>query len=219
MHRRGERKPDVVVPVGAEATRPEPSDAPTPLDPMAGPGIASADLHPAPLLSPSAVDAGMGLTNTPAAGGLAPPPRLGLGLSGPSSPSAPAVASPAARPGRGAGARPGRSDTGPALRLVVSRPMWDGGVMVQRSPSLAALHPPLAIRVNPGDLSHLGDGQVGEVRVSTPRGSVVVPVVPDARVTPGSAVLPFNLPGGGAGSLINASAAYTELTLEQVSAP
>ncbi len=46
-----------------------------------------------------------------------------------------------------------------------------------------------------------------------------MPVVPDARVAPGSAVLPFNLPGGGAGSLINASAAYTELALEQVSAP
>ena len=53
---------------------------------------------------------------------------------------------------------------------------------------------------------------MGEVRVSTPRGSVVVPAVPDARVAPGSAVLPFNLPEGGAGSLIDASAAYTELT-------
>jgi anaerobic selenocysteine-containing dehydrogenase len=107
--------------------------------------------------------------------------------------------------------------------------MWDGGVLVQRSPSLAALHPPLAIRVNPDDLSRLGSvhvddlqaggPRVGHVRVSTPRGSVVVPVVPDARVAPGSAVLPFNLPEGGAGALIDASAAYTELTLEQVSTP
>jgi anaerobic selenocysteine-containing dehydrogenase len=97
--------------------------------------------------------------------------------------------------------------------------MWDGGVLIRQSPSLAALHPPLALRVNPDDLARLGHGQPGEVRVSTPRGSLVVPAVADARVAPGSAVLPFNLPGGGAGSLIDASAAYTELTIEPVSAP
>ena len=97
--------------------------------------------------------------------------------------------------------------------------MWDAGVLVQRSPSLAGLHPPLALRLNPGDLARLGNGQVGDVRVSTHRGSVVVAVVADARVVPGSAVLPFNLPLGGAGTLIDASAAYHELTVEAVSAP
>ena len=117
------------------------------------------------------------------------------------------------------GDNPGRSGNGRALRLVASRPMWDGGVLVQRSPSLAGLHPPLAVRVNPADLSHIGTGPVGEVRITTARGSVVVPVVPDARVAPGSAVLPFNLPQGGAGSLIDASTDYTELTVEQVGAP
>jgi anaerobic selenocysteine-containing dehydrogenase len=94
--------------------------------------------------------------------------------------------------------------------------MWDGGVLVQRAPSLAGLHPPLALRVNPEDLSRLGDGHVGEVKVSTARGSVVVPAVADDHVAAGSAVLPFNLPGGGAGSLIDASAAYNELTVEPV---
>jgi hypothetical protein len=40
--------------------------------------------------------------------------------------------------------------------------------------------------------------------------------VADEHVAAGSAVLPFNLPGGGAGSLIDASAAYTELAVEAV---
>ncbi len=228
----------VVVPLGLETPSPALTEVPPPLDPMADPGIASAELHPAPPASLSVAGPGVGRTNAPAlgpedlqaqggaaaagggapgeapaVGGLASPPRLGLG------PSGPAVPSPTPKRAPGAGDGPRRRERREALRLVASRPMWDGGVLVQQSPSLAALHPPLAIRVNPDDLARLGNGQTGEVRVSTPRGSLVVPAVPDARVAPGSAVLPFNLPGGGAGSLIDASAAYTELTIEPVSAP
>ena len=46
---------------------------------------------------------------------------------------------------------------------MASRPMWDGGAFVQRSPSLASLHPPLELRVNPDDLARLGmeHGQPG----------------------------------------------------------
>jgi predicted molibdopterin-dependent oxidoreductase YjgC len=201
----------VVVPLDLESPSPELTDVPPPLDPMADPGIASAELHPAPPVPLSVVDPGVGRTNASATAGLASPPRLGLGPAGP--------ALPAPAPARGTGDGRNGAENGQALRLVASRPMWDGGVLVQRSPSLANLHPPLALRVNPGDLSRVGNGQVGEVRVSTPRGSVVVPAVPDARVAPGSAVLPFNLPGGGAGSLIDASAAYTELTVGPLSAP
>jgi NADH-quinone oxidoreductase subunit G len=233
----------VVVPLGRDAPSPELTDVPPPLDPMADPGIASAELHPAPPVPLSVVDPGVGRTNVaaarpediqaqggaaaagrgapgeaPAGGGPAWPARLGLGPAGPAGPVVPA---PAPRPVVASGGRRGRAQAanGQALRLVASRPMWDAGVLIQRSPSLAGLHPSLALRVNPADLSRLGDGQVGEVRVSTPRGSVVVAAVPDARVAPGSAVLPFNLPEGGAGLLIDASAAYTELTVGPVSAP
>ncbi|MGO9660082.1 MAG: NADH-quinone oxidoreductase subunit NuoG [Acidimicrobiales bacterium] len=230
----------VVVPLALGAPSAELTDMPAPLDPMADPGIASAELHPAPPVLPSVVDPGAGRTNmavagpegtqaeggaagagrgapgeAPASGDLAWPPRLGLGPAGPVAPA------PAPPPAETSGSRRDRDqgDNGHALRLVVSRPMWDGGVLVQRSPSLARLHPPFALRVNPADLSRLGDGQGGEVRVSTPRGSLVVAAVPDARVAPGSAVLPFNLPEGGAGPLIDASAAYTELTVGPVSEP
>ncbi len=44
-----------------------------------------------------------------------------------------------------------------------------------------------------------------QVRVSSQRGSVVVTAMPDPTIPVGIAVLPFNLPGGGAGELIDAS--------------
>jgi hypothetical protein len=201
----------VVVPLSLETPAPGLTDVPPPLDPMADPGITSAELHPAAPVSLSVADPGVGRGNAPA-DGLAAPSRLGLGPSGPAVTSPAPLPMPAPGDGRGAGG------DGSALRLVASRPMWDAGALLQRSPSLAGLHPPLALRLNPGDLARLGDGPVGEVKVSSRRGSVVVPAVADARVVPGSAVLPFNLPGGGAGTLIDASAAYTELMVEVVSA-
>jgi NADH-quinone oxidoreductase subunit G len=223
----------VVVPLGLETPSPELTDVPPPLDPMADPGIVSAELHPAPPVPLSVVGPGTGRTNAPGAGpeqlqaqggagaaGLAAPSRLGLGPAGPTvaSPAPAGAASPApsAAPSAARASGDNHGGNGRGLRLVASRPMWDGGVLVQRSPSLAGLHPPLALRVNPEDLSRLGDGHVGEVKVSTARGSVVVPAVADDHVAAGSAVLPFNLPGGGAGSLIDASAAYNELTVEPV---
>jgi NADH-quinone oxidoreductase subunit G len=199
----------VVVPLSLETPAPGLTDVPPPLDPMADPGITSAELHPAAPVSLSVADPGVGRGNAPA-DGLAAPSRLGLG--------GPAVTSPAPLPMPAPGDGRGAGGDGSALRLVASRPMWDAGALLQRSPSLAGLHPPLALRLNPGDLARLGDGPVGEVKVSSRRGSVVVPAVADARVVPGSAVLPFNLPGGGAGTLIDASAAYTELMVEVVSA-
>ena len=104
--------------------------------------------------------------------------------------------------------------------MVTRRPMWDGGVLVQRSPSLANLHPALVLTLNPADVRRLGDGRAGEaepietVRVSSRSGSLVVPLRVDAGVAEGSALLPFNLPGGGAGDLVEAGAPYTEVVVE-----
>ncbi len=112
----------VVVPLGLETPSPELTDAPPPLDPMADPGIVSAELHPAPPVALSVVGPGTGRTNAPGAGpeqfqaqggagaagsgapgeapataGLAAPSRLGLGPAGPavSSPALPTTSSPA----------------------------------------------------------------------------------------------------------------------------
>jgi anaerobic selenocysteine-containing dehydrogenase len=96
--------------------------------------------------------------------------------------------------------------------------MWDGGTFVQFSPSLAQLHPALQLRVNPGDLARLGveGGSLVRVSAGTGRAGVVATAVADGNVRDGTAVLPFNLPGGGAGDLIDAIAPYTEITLGPV---
>ena len=197
----------VVVPLALDGGPEAHHEVPEPLDPMADPGIASADTHPVP---PSA---GIALVSTPDGGAsadaaatsqLTPPPRVQLG--------------PSARGGKPAA--PGTTQTvgGAAgsertLRLVVSRPMWDGGALIQRSPSLASLHPPLELRANPEDLARFGMKPATQVRVSSQRGSVVVTAMPDPTIPVGIAVLPFNLPGGGAGELIDASAPHTDVRL------
>ncbi len=202
----------IVVPKPASAKE-EANQAPAPLDPMADPGIASAQLHPLPPVpewqaSLGAVD---GFTAPAGAPAVGPPARL--------TPRAPTAGG---TPGSGvAGMATGSSESqGPhrSLRLVASRPMWDGGAFVQFSPSLAQLHPALQLRVNPGDLAQLGVENGSFVRIgSAPgRAGVVATAVADAAVRDGTAVLPFNLPGGGAGNLIDALAPFTEITLGPV---
>jgi anaerobic selenocysteine-containing dehydrogenase len=105
-----------------------------------------------------------------------------------------------------------------ALRLVASRPMWDGGAFVQHSPSLASLHPPVELRANPEDLRRLGIVPGSRARADAPgrQAGVVVTAIGDADVPAGTVVLPFNLPGGGAGQLIDASSPVTEISLEKL---
>ncbi len=203
----------IVVPIGSGPGEQRANLAPAPLDPMADPGIASAELHPVPLApewrsSVVAVDDSTAPGGAPAFG---PPARL-----------TPKTTAAASAPG------PGTTNTADestevqgsqhSLRLVASRPMWDGGTFVQFSPSLAQLHPALQLRVNPGDLARLGVEVGSFVRVSagTGRAGVVAIAVADGNVRDGTAVLPFNLPGGGAGDLIDAIAPYTEITLGPV---
>ena len=96
--------------------------------------------------------------------------------------------------------------------------MWDGGAFVQFSPSLAQLHPALQLRVNPGDLARLGveNGSFVRIDPGPGRAGMVATAMADATVRDGTAVLPFNLPGGGAGNLIDALAPHTEITLGPV---
>ncbi len=98
--------------------------------------------------------------------------------------------------------------------------MWDGGTFVQFSPSVAQLHPALQLRVNPVDLAALGVEHGSYVRVNGASGrtGVVATAWADPSVAGGTAVLPFNLPGGGAGDLIDASAPHTEVSLEEADA-
>jgi NADH-quinone oxidoreductase subunit G len=196
----------VVVPLGLERGRPGRAEVPPPLDPMADPGIAQAEVNPAPpLAGPGRTDAPGADPETPRAADVAVPPRLSLRL-----PAGQGMDLPA-------GAATGRASA--ALRLVTRRPMWDGGTLQQMSPSLSGLHPPFALALHPEDIGRLGVATGASVRVSTERASLVTPVVDDPAVPTGIAVLPFNLPEGSAGALVDASLPCTEVTVGQLEAP
>ncbi len=103
-----------------------------------------------------------------------------------------------------------------SLRLVSGRILYDAGVLVQQSPSLAALVPGASLRAHPSDLGRLGVTTGDQVRVTSSRGSLTLGTVADASVLRGSAVLAFNQPGPGAADLIDARQPVTDVRVETV---
>jgi anaerobic selenocysteine-containing dehydrogenase len=102
-----------------------------------------------------------------------------------------------------------------SLRLVTRRTLYGDATLVQRSPSLARLAPPPALRANPRDLEHLGVADGGRLRVRAPnRASFVVDAVADAGVPRGTVSLPFNAGGEGAADLIDAGAPVVDVLVE-----
>jgi NADH-quinone oxidoreductase subunit G len=103
-----------------------------------------------------------------------------------------------------------------SLRLVSSRKLYDEGTRVQQSVSLRALAPGATLRLNPAELGRLGLGDGASVRVTSRKGSAVVPATADAGVPRGSAVVWFNQPGLDAASLVDADAVVTAVRIETV---
>jgi NADH-quinone oxidoreductase subunit G len=187
---------------------------PRPLDPMADPGISSAELHQ---VAPTSILHAV-VSTVPEANGSAPSAAwAGAGLAGPDEdvdagppPEIPAMLGLAAVPPPGPGAPAGAPD---ALRLVTRRTLWDAGTQVQAVPALAGLHPTPRLLVHPSVLAALGTAEGEAVRVESGRGSLVLPGVADDGLPAGTAVLAWNLPGGRAGELIDASAPFTEVVV------
>ncbi len=107
-----------------------------------------------------------------------------------------------------------------SLRLVSTRRLYDHGAAVSGSPSLDRLVPAAEAVANPSELARLGVEQGDRVRVSSPRGEVVLEARPDDGVPKGVLVVEFNLsePTGGrknaAASLIDATAVVNDVRLE-----
>jgi len=215
----------VMVPlVGAGAE----SRSPRPLDPMADPGIASAELHK---LSPTALlvaavamepEANGNGARSGSAGDLASGgERPTSATAGPVAEDREAALPPPAKPARlGLPAVPPPSANAPSapregsLRLVSRRTLWDGGTQVQAVAALADLHPEPAVRVHPSVLAGLGVAHGESVRVTSAKGSLTLPAVADGAIPPGTAVLPWNLPGARAADLIDSSSPATEVRVE-----
>jgi anaerobic selenocysteine-containing dehydrogenase len=101
-----------------------------------------------------------------------------------------------------------------SLRLVVTRRLYDAGVLTQHSPSLANLARPARIAANHYDLDRLGLGNGGRVKLRGERGTLVGEAVVDDGVPRGSVALTFNLPGDAAADLVDATAPVNDVRLE-----
>ncbi len=98
------------------------------------------------------------------------------------------------------------------LRLVVDRKLWDLGTMVQQSPSLAGLAENATLMLAPADVEALRlTGSTATIDLAS--GPVEVPFVADAQTAPGTARVPFRLPGVDARDLMVAGQAVTAITV------
>ena len=184
---------------------------PKALDPMADPGIASAELHkiaPTALLvtSVSMQPESDSVDPSDHVDYPAPPESGAMGDGIPSVPGhlgLPPVPAPPLEPAAGDG-----------LRLVSRRTMWDAGTLTQARSSLSGLAAEAAVRLHPATLADLGAAEGEKVVLRSSRGAITVPAVADQGVPLGSAVLPWNAPGARAGDLIDSSAVVTVVTVE-----
>ena len=93
-----------------------------------------------------------------------------------------------------------------SLRLVATRKLYDAGTTTQTSPSLAGLAPGGALRLHPHDFDRVGVSAGTTVTISSGRGSVSLPAVPDDGVPRGTAAVVVNQPGAPVGALLDVSA-------------
>ncbi|MEZ5246611.1 MAG: NADH-quinone oxidoreductase subunit NuoG [Acidimicrobiales bacterium] len=112
------------------------------------------------------------------------------------------------------------SGDGPAndaysLRLVATRKMYDDGVLLRHSPASAGLARSIQVRLNPVDFDKLGVEPGTVVKVESARGHLLTPVACDAGVPAGSAAIPFSVDGWAANTLIDSSAAVTDVRVER----
>ncbi len=100
------------------------------------------------------------------------------------------------------------------LRLQVTRKLYDDGVALRTSDHLAKLASGAVLHLNETDANRLGATTGTHLKVSNAKGTLTVPAAVDAGVPKGVARLAFNQPGISAGTLIDAAALVTDVTVE-----
>ena len=103
---------------------------------------------------------------------------------------------------------------GYGLRLISGRKLWDAATTTTHSPSLRHLAESPSLKVHSNDLERLGIPTGTEVRVISTRATENLTVVADDNVQRGTAVLPFNQPGGSANRFIDATAVINDIRIE-----
>ena len=106
------------------------------------------------------------------------------------------------------------------MRLVANRSLYDRGVHVQASSSLAHLAPTFGVHLNPGEIERHGLRDGGPVKVMSQSADLTTIVISDERVPRGVAVLPVSLGDQGASDLFDLVTAskegITKVRLESV---
>ena len=75
------------------------------------------------------------------------------------------------------------------------------------------LAPEWSAGLHPDEIDRLGLGAATEITLTTERGQLVVGLRADPGVPPGGLSVPFNLPGGSAAALIDATAPATAVRI------
>jgi anaerobic selenocysteine-containing dehydrogenase len=70
------------------------------------------------------------------------------------------------------------------------------------------------VRVHPSVLAGLGVAHGESVRVTSAKGMLTLPAIADGAIPPGTAVLPWNLPGARAADLIDSSLTATDVRVD-----
>ena len=103
------------------------------------------------------------------------------------------------------------------FRLLVYRNLYDLAVSTAKSPSLRGLASESSVVVHPLELARIG-GAVGDhVVVTSPHGSITIPIATDERVMRGTAWIRFNQPGADVRELIDVDADVVDVKIERVS--
>ena len=89
-------------------------------------------------------------------------------------------------------------------------------VMAAATPAFGSLARPVELRLNAVDRDRIGVADGDQVRITSARGQLDLPVHADTGVAAGTADLAWNLPGAAAGALIDAAASVTDLRVESI---
>ena len=103
--------------------------------------------------------------------------------------------------GDGGAAAPAREPEGHGLLLVVSTPVF-GDATAHRSDALSCVLEPTHLGLSPDEAMRVGVSGATEVRVTTPEGSAVLPLVEDHRLHEGGAYLVIGDPSSDAATVL-----------------
>ena len=101
-------------------------------------------------------------------------------------------------------------------RVVMFRKLYDAAVATAQSPSLAHLAPGAGVTIHPLDRARLGVEIGNNVKVTSPRATVLLPIFESDDVVKGTAQIAYNQPGADARELIDGASDVCDVRIEKI---